>query len=193
MFKHIPALLFLGIPSFVPAQSNPSVPSTPVPEASQAPATPVSGGFSLIEVLVSVVVLSVATLGIVSVWRLADEKALAARLDERATRILAEYSELQNFAPQYLFGQSISAPGADFEGQGIPLNSGETRTGFLYHPRHIEPTGLKSSEALFDDAIPYQLTLLVDDQGQLVRLTYQLPYLSSANAKVVKQIRLNPR
>jgi hypothetical protein len=46
---------------------------------------------------------------------------------------------------------------------------------------------------LFDDAIPYQLTLIVDGQGQLVRLTYQLPYLSSAKAKVVKQIRLNPR
>ena len=152
-----------------------------------------SGGFSLIEVLVSVVVLSAATLGITSVWRLADEKALAARLDERATRILAEYSELQNFAPQYLFGQPISAPGIDFEGQGFPLDSGETRTGFLYHPRHIDPTGLKSAEASFDDAIPYQLTLLVDSQGQLIRLTYQLPYLPGAKAKVVKQIRLNPR
>jgi prepilin-type N-terminal cleavage/methylation domain-containing protein len=141
-----------------------------------------SRGFSLIEVLVSAVVLSAATLGITSVWRLVDEQALAARLDERA-----------NFAPQYLFGQSISAPGIDFEGQGFPLNSGETRTGFLYHPRHIDPTGLKNVEASFDDAIPYQLTLLVDGQGQLIKLTYQLPYMSGAKAKVVKQIRLNPR
>ena len=149
-------------------------------------------GFSLIEVLVSAVVLSVATLGITSVWKLADAKALAARLDERAMRILAEYSELQNFAPQYLFGQSISSPGTDFENQGLPLNSGETRAGFLYHPRHVDPTGRRSTNAWFDDAVPYQLTLLTDGQGQFVRLSYQLP-LSNAKATVVKQIRLNLR
>jgi prepilin-type N-terminal cleavage/methylation domain-containing protein len=149
-------------------------------------------GFSLIEVLVSAVVLSVAALGITSVWKLADDKALAARLDERAMRILVEYSELQNFAPQYLFEQSTSSSGTDFENQGLPLNSGETRAGFLYHPRHVDPTGLRSANALFDDAIPYQLTLLTDGQGQLIRLTYQFP-LSNAKTTVVKQIRLNLR
>src|SRR5262245_29528092 len=66
------------------------------PQSKYLPSTN-SGGFSLIEVMVSVVVLSVAALGITSVWKLADDKALAARLDERATRILVEYSELQNF------------------------------------------------------------------------------------------------
>jgi prepilin-type N-terminal cleavage/methylation domain-containing protein len=149
-------------------------------------------GFSLIEVLVSAAVLSVATLGITSVWRLADDKALAARLDQRAMRILAEYSELQNFAPQYLFGQSSSSQRTDFENQGLPLNSGETRTGFLYHPHHVDPTGFSSAGILFDDAVPYQLTLLTDGQAQLVRLTYKLP-LSNSKATVIKQIRLNLR
>ena len=149
-------------------------------------------GFSLIEVLASATVLSVATLGITSVWRLADNKALAARLDQRAMRILAEYCELQNFAPQYLFEQSSSSPGTEFENQGVPLNPGETRTGFLYYPRHIDLTGLKSHSTLFDNAVPYELTLTADVQGQLLRLTYRVP-LSNAKAPVVKQIRLNLR
>jgi prepilin-type N-terminal cleavage/methylation domain-containing protein len=150
-----------------------------------------SGGFSLTEVMVSVAVLSVATLGITSAWKLADDKSLAARLDARATRILAEYSELQNFAPAYLFGQASSSSRIDFETQGLPLSPGETRTGFMYHPRHVDPTGTKGGTATFDDAIPYQLTLVMDGQVQLITLTYQLPYLSDPKATVVKQVRLN--
>jgi prepilin-type N-terminal cleavage/methylation domain-containing protein len=148
-------------------------------------------GFSLVEVLVSAAVLSVATLGITSVWKLADDKALAARLEERAVRILTEYAELQNFAPKYLFGQSTSSPGTNFENLGLPLNTGETRIGFLYHPRRVDPSGERNANAVFDDAIPYRLTLLTDGQDQIVRLTYQFPYLS--NATVTKQIRLNLR
>jgi prepilin-type N-terminal cleavage/methylation domain-containing protein len=150
-----------------------------------------SNGFSLLEVMVSAAVLSAATLGITSVWKLADDKALAARLDERAMRILAEYSELQSFAPNYLFGQSTTSPGTNFENQGLPLNPGEIRAGFLYHPRHVGSAGERSADAVFDDAIPYRLTLLTDGQDQIVRLTYQVPYLS--NATVTKQIRLNLR
>ena len=152
-----------------------------------------SGGFSLTEVMVSAAVLSVAALGITSVWKLADHKALAARLDERATRILAEYSELQNFAPAYLFGQANSSSRIDFETQGLPLNPGETRTGFLYHPRHVDPAGAKGGTVTFDDTIPYQLTLITDGQVQLITLTYQVPFLSDPQATVVKQIRLNLR
>jgi prepilin-type N-terminal cleavage/methylation domain-containing protein len=152
-----------------------------------------SGGFSLTEVMVSVAVLSVATLGITSVWKLADDKALAARLDERATRILAEYSELQNFAPAYLVGEASSSSRIDFETQGLPLSPGETRTGFMYHPRHVDPAGGKGGNVTFDDAIPYQLTLVMDGQVQLITLTYQLPYLSDPKATVVKQIRLYQR
>jgi prepilin-type N-terminal cleavage/methylation domain-containing protein len=151
------------------------------------------GGFSLIEVMVSVVVLSVTTLGITSAWKLADDKALAARLDERATRILAEYSELQNFAPEYLLGHPSRPSQIDFETQGLPLSPGETRTGFLYHPRHVDPTGQKNGTVTFGDAIPYQLSLVMDGHVQLLTLTYQLPYLSDPKATVVKQIRLNLR
>jgi len=152
-----------------------------------------SDGFSLIEVLVSAAVLSVATLGITSAWKLADDKALAARLDERSTRILAEYAELQNFAPRYLFGQATSSFRTDSETQGVPLSPGETRNGFLYHPHHVDATGRTTANALFDDAIPYQVTLLVDGQGQLMRLTYRLPYLSDSKGTVAKEIRLNLR
>jgi prepilin-type N-terminal cleavage/methylation domain-containing protein len=162
------------------------------PQGEYLPSTN-SGGFSLIEVMVSVVVLSVAALGITSVWKLAGDKALAARLDERAMRILAEYSELQNFAPEYLLEQASSSSRIDFETQGLPLSPGETRTGFLYHPRHVDPTARKGGPVTFDDAVPYQLTLLVDGQVQLITLTYQLPYLSDPKATVVKQIRLNLR
>src|SRR5580704_11214719 len=56
-----------------------------------------SRGFSLIEVLASCMVLSFAAIGITAVWRLADSKALLARLDHRASRILREYYELQTF------------------------------------------------------------------------------------------------
>jgi prepilin-type N-terminal cleavage/methylation domain-containing protein len=152
-----------------------------------------SDGFSLIEVIVSAAVLSVATLGITSAWKLADDKALAARLDDRSRRILAEYAELQNFAPKYLFGQATSSPRTDAETQGVPLNPGETRNGFLYHPRHVDPTGRATANVLFDDAIPYELTLLVDGRGQLMRLTYRLPYLPDSKGTVVKEIRLNLR
>jgi prepilin-type N-terminal cleavage/methylation domain-containing protein len=152
-----------------------------------------SDGFSLIEVIVSAAVLSVATLGITSAWKLADDKALAARLDERSRRILAEYAELQNFAPKYLFGQGTSSPRTDSATQGVPLNPGETRNGFLYHPRRVDPTGRTTANALLDDAIPYKLTLLVDGQGQLMRLTYRLPYLPDPKGTVVKEIRLNLR
>ena len=70
-----------------------------------------SDGFSLIEVIVSAAVHSVATLGITSAWKLADDKALAARLDERSRRILAEYTELQNFAPKYRLDKEHLRPG----------------------------------------------------------------------------------
>lgn len=150
-------------------------------------------GFSLIEVIVSAAVLSVATLGITSAWKLADDKALAARLEERSMRILAAYAELQNFAPKYLFGQATSSSRKDSETQGVPLNPGETRNGFLYHPRHVDPIGRTTANVLFDDAIPYQLTLLVDGHGQLIRLTYQLPSLADPKGTVVKEIRLNLR
>ena len=148
-------------------------------------------GFSLIEVIVSAAVLSVATLGITSAWKLADDKALAARLEERSMRILAAQAELQKFAPKYLFGQAASSSGTDPETQGVPLHPGETRNGFLYHPRHVDPTGRTTANGLFDDAIPYQLTLLIDGQGELIRLAYQLPSFTDSKRTVVKEIRLN--
>jgi len=152
-----------------------------------------SNGFSLIEVIVSATVLSLAVLGITSSWKLADDKALAARLEERSMRILAAYAELQNFAPKYLFGQATSSSVTDSEIQGVPLNPGETRNGFLYHPRHVDPAGRGTTNALFDDAIPYELTLLVDSQGQVLRLTYRLPYLPDSKGRLIKEVRVNLR
>src|ERR1700752_4169320 len=59
-----------------------------------------SRGFSLVEVLASCVALSVAAIGITAASRVADYKALLARLDHRSGRILREYYELQTFAPR---------------------------------------------------------------------------------------------
>jgi prepilin-type N-terminal cleavage/methylation domain-containing protein len=126
-------------------------------------------GFSLIEVLASVVVLSIAALGVTAVWGLADEKALYARLDNRATRILNEYAELQTFAPAYLKDSQGSVDGA--EANGIPLRPGESRQGFLYHPRNPDASSGKNQPAYLDQ-FPYQIGY-DGTAGGVLTLTYQ--------------------
>jgi hypothetical protein len=144
--------------------------------------------------IVSMSVLSLAMLGIIATWRLSDDCELGARLDERAARILEEFSELQSFAPDFLAGQSNTASRLNFETEGIPLSPGETRTGFLYHPRHqMELNGRRTAIPTFDDAVPYQITLRSETEAQLITISYQLPFLPDSKARVTKQIRLNLR
>jgi len=140
-----------------------------------------SRGFSLVEVLASCVLLSLAAIGITAVWRLADYKALLARLDHRANRVLREYYELQTFAPKSAKPLTdVTLPGG-YAPQD-PLN------GFLYHP-------LKSSSShsnpQYDDLIQYSI-ISPPGSGEIT-LTYIVPGYSSEAAKTfTKTVALNP-
>ena len=142
------------------------------------------GGFSLIEILASVIVLSIAALGVTAVWALADQKALYARLDNRATKILHEYAELQNFAPSYVpdSGSRID------ESDGIPLRPAETRQGFLYHPRNSGYSSAANQPA-FVNEFPYQISF-ENTGGGVLTLTYQRNP-RDPNSKVIATLNLN--
>jgi prepilin-type N-terminal cleavage/methylation domain-containing protein len=140
-------------------------------------------GFSLIEVLASCVVLSVAAVGITATWRLADYKALLARLDHRADRILREYYELQAFAP---------ASAKPFNPNLAEYAPADPVTGFLYHP---VKTGSSKENPEYDDLIDYTVTSLLGSaprSSQLI-LTYTVPgYGRDAAQNFTKTVTLNP-
>jgi type II secretory pathway pseudopilin PulG len=138
-------------------------------------------GFSLVEVLASCVVLSVAAIGITAVWRLADYKALLTRLDHRAERVLREYYELQTFAPKGAKPLTDATLPAGYAPQD-PLN------GFLYHP-------LKSNrppnDPQYEDRIPYSINPSLE--GGKLTLTYTVPgYSNEAAQTFIKTVTLNP-
>jgi prepilin-type N-terminal cleavage/methylation domain-containing protein len=134
-------------------------------------------GFSLVEVLASSVVLSMAAIGITAAWRLADSKALLARLDHRASRILREYYELQTFAPA---GASPLSPGAPVEyAPADPVN------GFLYHPLKISSP---NDHPEYDNAIPYSID--TPGSGQLT-ITYTLPGYGGQSSST-RTVTFNP-
>jgi hypothetical protein len=140
-----------------------------------------SRGFSLVEVLASCVVLSVATIGITAVWRLADYKGLLARLDHRAGRILREYYELQTFAPKSAkpFASVILPNG--FAPQD-PLS------GSLYHPLKINSS---ESNPQYDDLIQYSIS--PSFEGGELTLTFIVPgYGRDAAQTFAKTVTLNP-
>jgi len=140
-----------------------------------------AAGFSLIEVLASVLVLSIAALGVTAVWALADQKALYVRLDNCATRILNEYAELQNFAPSYVADSQSSFD----ETGGVPLKPGESRQGYLYHPRNSDGR----NEPAFLNEFPYQISF-DNAGGGVLSLTYQRNPGDPAS-KVVATLNLN--
>jgi type II secretory pathway pseudopilin PulG len=138
-------------------------------------------GFSLVEVLASCVVLSVAAIGITAVWRLADSKALLARLDHRAERVLREYYELQIFAPKSAKPLTDAILPAGYAPRD-PLN------GFLYHP-------LKSNrppnDPQYEDRIPYSISPSLE--GGTLTLTYTVAgYSNEAAQTFTKTVILNP-
>jgi prepilin-type N-terminal cleavage/methylation domain-containing protein len=103
-------------------------------------------GFSLIEVLASIVILSSAAVATTAVWRLIDQKQLAARLEHRATRILREYYELHAFAPSWADPLSPDYLGGD-SGADDPLR------GFLYYPLSSIKASTQGSH--FSEAVAY--------------------------------------
>jgi hypothetical protein len=126
-------------------------------------------------------VLSFAAIGITAVWRLADSKALLARLDHRASRILREYYELQTFAPKGAkpFGDTPSPEGYAPQ---------DPVSGYLYHPLKISsPKG----NPQYDDLIQYSIKS-PSGAGELT-LTYTVPeYGSEASQSFTKTVTLNP-
>jgi prepilin-type N-terminal cleavage/methylation domain-containing protein len=138
-----------------------------------------SDGFSLIEVLASSVVLSLAAVGITAAWRLADYKALLARLDHRADRILREYCELQTFAPSSVKPFMIGVPEA--------VAPQDPLTGFLYHPLKLNSP---KEAPLYDDVIDYSVGYS-SATGELT-LIYTVPGYGSDVAKSFsKTVTLN--
>jgi hypothetical protein len=139
-----------------------------------------SRGFSLIEVLASCLALSVAAIGITAVWRLADYKALVARLDHRAGRILREYYELQTFAPK------SAKPLTDTPPAGYAPQ--DPTSGFLYHPLKSNNSG---NNPQYDNLIQYSIKS-PPGSGELT-LTYTIPgYGSKAAQAFTKTVTLNP-
>ena len=139
-----------------------------------------SRGFSLVEVLASSVVLSLAVVDITAAWRLADYKVLLARLDHRADRILREYYELQTFAPRSAKPFMVGAPEA--------VTPQDPLTGFLYHPLKVNSP---KEAPQYDDVISYSLGYS-PMSGELT-LIYTVPgYGSDAAKNFSKTVTLDP-
>jgi prepilin-type N-terminal cleavage/methylation domain-containing protein len=119
-------------------------------------------GFSLVEVLASVLVLCSASMAVTAAWRLADYKELVTRLDDRARRVLRECYELQTFAPM------ASKP---FKADGTPNNLPMVQ-GFLYHP-WSRPNASAQDSSNYLNVVPY--TISISSDGRSMELRYQLP------------------
>lgn len=141
-------------------------------------------GFSLVEVLASLFVLTMSAVGITAAWRLADYEELLTRVDRRAERILRQYYELETFAPPH------SRP---FSANSSPSPSTEANiTGYLYHPRLI---AAQAGSSPFGNLIPFTVSMTngtAPGTDQLV-LTYTIPsYGIQAGRQVTKTVVLNP-
>jgi hypothetical protein len=119
-------------------------------------------GFSLMEVLASVLVLCSASIAVTAGWRLADYKELVTRLDDRAGRILRECCERQTFAP---------AGSKPFKADGSP-NDPSAVQGFLYHP-WTQPNAATPEGKGYLDVAPY--TISISSDGKSMELRYELP------------------
>ncbi|MBV8901826.1 MAG: type II secretion system protein [Verrucomicrobia bacterium] len=131
-------------------------------------------GFSLVEVLASMLVLCSASVAITAGWRLADYKELAMRLDDRARRVLRECYELQTFAP---------LENKPFKADGTPNNPALVH-GFLYHPR-AQPNAPVQNSGNYLDAVPY--TISISSDGKSMELRYELPGLGQIRQQSVRQ------
>ena len=136
-----------------------------------------SSGFALIEVLAALVIFSFSALAVTAAWRLADYKALVARLDYRAGRILREYYELLVFAPENAqpFGPGLSSGNLAIDD---PL------AGYLYHPRRFQAPE-RNTVTSFDNSVPYVISLSPD--GKQLTLSYQLPGLVSTAKQTIRK------
>jgi hypothetical protein len=93
---------------------------------------------------------------------LADYKALATRLDDRARRILRECYEMQAFAP---------AESKPFKTDGTSNNTSLVQ-GFLYHP-WARPEASAQASRNYLNMVPY--TISISSDGNSMELRYELP------------------
>jgi prepilin-type N-terminal cleavage/methylation domain-containing protein len=131
-------------------------------------------GFSLVEVLASVLVLCSASVAITAGWRLADYKELAMRLDDRARRILRECYEMQTFAP---------VENKPFKAGGTP-NDPSLVQGFLYHPR-AQSNAPAQDSGNYLDAVPY--TISISSDGKSMELRYEIPGFGQIRQQSMRQ------
>ena len=138
-------------------------------------------GFSLVEVLASLFILTLSAVGIAAAWRLADYQELLTRADRRAERILREYYELQTFAP---------ADSRPFTVNALASPSPSPITGYLYYPKLIAG---QSSSPQFGKMIPFSISMTNGTAGAQLVLTYTIPsYGTQASRQVTKTVVLNP-
>lgn len=131
-------------------------------------------GFSLVEVVASVLVLSSASLAVTAAWRLADYKVLVTRLDDRAQRVLRECYEMQTFAP---------VESKPFRADGAPNNLPAVQ-GYLYHPwARPGVTAQEGSTPL--DQVPYTLSITSD--GKSMELRYEVPGFGNISQRTVRR------
>jgi hypothetical protein len=137
--------------------------------------------FSLVEVLASLLILTLSAGGITAAWRLADYQELLTRVDRRAERILRQYYELQTFAPPDSRPFTVNASAAQ-----SPV------TGYLYYPRLIAN---QTSSTPFGKLVPFSISLTngtAPGTSQLV-LIYTIPsFGTQASRQVTKTVVLNP-
>lgn len=149
-----------------------------------APPLRIRAGFSLVEVLASLFVLTISAVGITAAWRLADYQELLTRADRRAERILRQYYELQTFAPPDSRPFSVNSSSSPSSQADI--------TGYLYHPRLI---AAQAGSSPFGNLIPFTISMTngaAPGTNQLV-LTYTVPsYGTQAGRQVTKTVILNP-
>jgi hypothetical protein len=160
-------------------------PCSPRPrKRGSAPALRIHAAFSLVEVLASLVILTISAMGITAAWRLADYQELITRVDRRAERILRQYYELQTFAPPESRPFTVNTSSSPSAQNAI--------TGYLYHPRLI--AGRNSSNP-FGDLIPFSITMTngAAPGGNQLVLSYTVPsYGTQASRKLTKTVVLNP-
>jgi type II secretory pathway pseudopilin PulG len=138
-------------------------------------------GFSLIEVLASLFILTLSAVGITAAWSLADYQELLTRADRRAERILREYYELQTFAP---------ADSRPFTVNASASPSPSPITGYLYYPKLIAG---QSSSPQFGKMIPFSIAMTNGTTGTQLVLIYTIPsYGTQASRQVTKTVALNP-
>jgi type II secretory pathway pseudopilin PulG len=138
-------------------------------------------GFSLVEVLASLFIVTLSAVGITAAWRLADYQELLTRADRRAERILRQYYELQTFAP---------ADSRPFTANASASPSPSPITGYLYYPRLVAG---QNGSGQFGKMIPFSISMTNAAGGTQLVLTYTIPsYGTQASRQVTKAVALNP-